>query len=128
MKRLFALNKIEKTYFVFLTALSILYVLPIILANRYYNDDLARSFSGATGWRGDGRPLTESLLLFLCGDKGCIIDIAPLPLIISVIILSYSLILYAKENLGFFEWNYILLYALFLVLANPFMLANLSYR
>lgn len=57
-----------------------------------------------------------------------IADIAPFPLIISAILLSYSMILYAKENLYWFKRNIFFIYGMFLVLANPFMLSNLSYR
>lgn len=123
----FTLNSREKKKWIELSTISILYVLPIILANRYYNDDLSRSLTGLTGWSGDGRPVTEYLMRFLCGGMP-IADIAPLPLIASVLLLSYSLIVYAKENLYWFKRDIIFIYGMFLVLANPFMLSNLSYR
>ena len=53
--------KLDKKYgilFCLSTLMYFLYVLPIILANRYYNDDLSRALYGLTGWNGDGRPIT----------------------------------------------------------------------
>lgn len=41
----------DRTLFFSLTALYAVYVLPIILANRYYQDDLSRSLYGITGWK-----------------------------------------------------------------------------
>lgn len=70
----------EKKTFVILLILFMLYVTPIILADRYYNDDLGRILSGATGWDGDGRILTEWLMRGVCGGMP-IADISPLPLI-----------------------------------------------
>ena len=52
----------DQTLFFSLTALYAVYVLPIILANRYYQDDLSRSLYGITGWKNDARPLTECLV------------------------------------------------------------------
>lgn len=38
-----------------------------MLADVYYYDDLARTYYGAGGWNGDGRPLAEQLIKLLCG-------------------------------------------------------------
>ena len=64
-----------------LAAGGLLYVLPILLADRYYQDDLARSLYGATGWAGDGRPLTEWLMELLAGGSSTIVDLSPLPML-----------------------------------------------
>ena len=56
------LSKEEQKNWGKLSIISLLYVFPIILANRYYNDDLSRSLMGLTGWSGDGRPVTEYLM------------------------------------------------------------------
>ena len=82
-----------------LTLLLGLYVLPIILADRYYQDDLSRSLRGVTGWNNDGRPLTEQIIKWLCGGTP-IGDIFPLTLILSVILLAYVLTLYIRHNLS----------------------------
>lgn len=56
------LETLEQRRFFLLFGGGLLYVLPILLADRYYQDDLARSLYGATGWSGDGRPLTNWLM------------------------------------------------------------------
>ncbi len=122
--------KLDRRYgvlYIKLAVLSLLYVFPVVLANMYYNDDLARSLYGATGWSGDGRPLGEALMLFLCGGEP-VSDIAPLPLILSVFLLSYVLVLYAKANLdSVFDETFLICILLF-VITNPFAVVNVSYR
>lgn len=117
----------DKSRFYALTALYTIYVLPILLANRLYQDDLPRSFYGATGWNNDARPLTEILVSWLCGGKP-LGDIAPLPMILSVLLLAYTLTLYAKRYLSAESLTFPVLSTGFLVIANPFGLSNLSYR
>ncbi|MDE7430219.1 MAG: glucosyltransferase domain-containing protein [Lachnospiraceae bacterium] len=116
----------DKRLFFSLTALYGIYILPILLANRLYQDDLSRSLYGVTGWNNDARPLTEILMRWLCGGKP-LGNVAPLPLLLSVLLLAYTLTLYGKRYLpaGHF------LPALgigFWVIANPFFLSNLSYK
>lgn len=113
--------------FIGLTLLFIAYVLPIIWADRYYYDDLARAFMGEAGWNGDGRPLTELLMKVLCGGMP-LVDISPLPLLLGISILAYVLALYAQKNMG--ENTHLLpqICALFFVIMNPFLLSNLSYK
>lgn len=119
-------NKYRSVYFK-LVIISLLYVFPIILVNVCYNDDLARAMYGATGWNGDGRPLGELLILLLCGGEP-IVDLAPLPLILSVLVLSYALVVYARTYLNFITSEYIQIIILLSVLTNPFAISNLSYR
>lgn len=95
--------------------------------NVRYNDDMARTLYGLTGWNGDGRPLGELLIKLLCGGEP-IVDIAPLPLILSVVILSYALVVYAKSCLDFISNEYVQALLLATVLMNPFAMSNLSYR
>ena len=122
--------KVKKNHihlFIGLVLIFGLYVLPIIIADRYYNDDLARSLMGLTGWNGDGRPLTEELMKLLSGGIP-IADISPLPLLISVLILAYTITKYLDAN--FTDKSLGIAETLFfsLVIMNPFMLANLSYK
>lgn len=121
------ITKEYKTLFLGLTCMFGLYVLPIIIANRYYCDDNARSLTGLTGWNGDGRPLTESLMKLLSGGMP-ITDISPLPLILSVLLLAYTITLYYKTNLSHFTFHISHILFFSLVIMNPFMLTNLSYK
>jgi hypothetical protein len=76
-----------KKIFSAMTTLFIIYVFPIIMADRYYQDDLSRSLRGITGWSNDARPLTELLMRWLGGGTP-IGDISPLPLLLAVILLA----------------------------------------
>lgn len=105
----------------------LLYVLPVILANRYYNDDLARSLYGATGWNGDGRPLAESIMLFVSGGEP-LTDISPLPLLMAVAALAMVLTVYAKKKLSFCENAICVAMALLFILVQPFTMAGISYK
>lgn len=127
MERWYKLDKRYGVLYIKLVFLSLLYIFPVVLANMYYNDDLARSLYGATGWSGDGRPLGEALMLFLCGGEP-VSDIAPLPLILSVFFLSYVLVLYAKANLDSVYDEILLICILLFVITNPFAMVNISYR
>lgn len=122
--------KLDKKYmfmYFILSLLSLLYIFPIILINADYKDDLGISISGVTGLRGDGRPLGDYLVSFLCGGAP-FTHIAPLPLIISVLFLSYALVLYAKEKLHFVTNNYVLIPVLLAIITNPLAVECLSYR
>ncbi|MBD5509447.1 MAG: hypothetical protein HDR05_15760 [Lachnospiraceae bacterium] len=122
--------KLDKKYmvqFFVLSLLSLLYVFPIILVNLYYKDDLGWSLSGTIGLKSDGRPLGEYLVLMLCGGEP-VTDTAPLPLILLVLLLSYTLILYAQINLDSVFNKYMLIPVLLLVITNPLAIECLSYR
>lgn len=122
-----AIEPADKGLFLSLTAMYSIYVLPILLANRPCYDDLSRSLYGITGWNNDARPLTEKLVSFLCGGAP-LGNIAPLPLLLSVLFLAYTLTLYAKRYLPCDKRLIPALSLGFLVIANPFFLSNLSYQ
>ncbi len=92
------LNTKTCRFFYALTILYGIYVLPVLLADRFYHDDLTRSLRGVTGWNNDARPLAEWLMKWLCGGFP-IGDISPLPLLLSVVLLSYVMTLYVKQSL-----------------------------
>ena len=54
------LNAAHRRFFYALTVLYGIYILPILLTDRPYQDDLTRSLRGVTGWTNDGRPFTEA--------------------------------------------------------------------
>lgn len=107
------IEKQERGLFLGLILLYVVYILPILLANRHYQDDLARSLYGATGWNNDARPLG---------------NVAPLSLLLSVPLLAYTVILYAKQYLPAPTQILPALNIGFCVIANPFFLYNLSYQ
>ena len=121
------IEKKDKSLFILLTVMYGIYVLPVILANRFYQDDLSRSLYGVTGWNNDARPLTEKLVSWLCGGSP-VSDVFPLTLLLSILLLAYTVTLYAKRYLSFEKFPFPALGTGFLVIANPFFLSNLSYR
>lgn len=121
------IEKKDRNLFFALTVIYGVYVLPIILANRFYQDDLSRSLYGVTGWNNDARPLTERLMIWLCGGFP-IGDVFPLTLILAVLLLAYTVTMYAKRYLPSEGFPIPALIAGFLVIANPFFLSGLSYR
>lgn len=127
MKKWIVLDRRCLKLYVVTLFLSILYVFPVILADIYYNDDLARTYYGATGWNGDGRPLAEQLIKLLCGGLP-ITDLAPLPLILATVFLTYMIIVYTKENLNSYLDNPFLILVLLSIITNPFSMSNLTYR
>lgn len=121
------LHGIYNKVFVLLFVFSIFYVLPVILFNTCFNDDLGITLYGTTGLNGDGRPLGQFLCNFLSGG-GVVADIGPLPLLCAMLILSYALVLYAKENICFSEANICVPFVLLLILTNPLSMSILFYR
>lgn len=120
------IEKKDKTLFWGLTVLYGVYILPLILADRFYQDDLSRSLYGVTGWNNDARPLTERLMIWLCGGFP-LGDVFPLPLLLSVLLLAFTVTLYVKRYLPSGGFSFPALGIGFLVIANPFFLSNLSY-
>ncbi|WP_311749210.1 glucosyltransferase domain-containing protein [Proteus terrae] len=116
------INLLMKNKFILL--LCVIYILPIILANVYYIDDMGRAASGY-GWDDDGR-IFATLIMQAISFNQIIASIYPLSLIISafIILLSgyiVSQVLIQKNN-SFYNISSLIL------LTSPFYLENLSYR
>lgn len=125
----YQLDKKNTINYFLLLFFSFLYTLPtiLILNNLYLNDDLGWSLGRSVGFKGDGRPLLEYLVLALCGGEP-IVDIFPIPLVLGILFLSYTLILYAQTNLNFISNRCALLAELLLIITNPFLVECASYR
>ena len=102
-----------------------LYVLPIILANFYYVDDLARSVAGYARWSDNGRPLAEYIIKGM-SFGGRVIDLAPLPLILSVLAVVLSGYYYCFK--AGIEGRVTVAITSVSLLISPFYLQNISYR
>lgn len=118
----------ERRRFALLAGGGLVYVLPILLADRYYQDDLARSLYGATGWAGDGRPLTEWVMELLAGGGSGVADLSPLPMLLGLAVLAYAMTLYARQAFPALRDSLLTTLSLGLVVAQPFAMANLSYK
>lgn len=106
--------------------ISVVYVLPLILAGTYYADDMGRSYRGHS-WDGDGRFIANAIIDILSFGNG-ILSTFPYSLLISAIVFMMSGISLYK-----LLWNSdidsINRYTVpLLLLTSPFLLENLSYR
>lgn len=105
--------------------LSFLYVLPIILANIYYTDDMGRIISGY-GWDHDGR-FIASILSNIFSFNSTITSIYPYSIIFSGLIVFFAglVIVYVFFESDFrYHSNLLPL----ILLISPFFLENLAYR
>ncbi|EPB1862547.1 glucosyltransferase domain-containing protein [Escherichia coli] len=120
-------NKRSIIFFATLLTLCVVYVLPIILADRLYIDDILRSQTGKTRWWVNARPLADSVMEWMNFNGTNIVDVSPLNLLLAILIFSYCSFLYYQRNMQCFR-PLIGSFMMFLVVANPFMLENLSYK
>ncbi|EHB7665327.1 hypothetical protein JV483_003254 [Escherichia coli] len=123
----FKLSNCDKKFIITLALLMLVYILPIILADRLYIDDILRSQQGYKNWGINGRPLADILMAYFNFTEGVIADSSPLTLLFSSIIFLLCSFFYYRKNLSSYGFMFGAL-AMFMVFANPFMLENLSYK
>ncbi|WP_431614414.1 glucosyltransferase domain-containing protein [Enterobacter hormaechei] len=70
--------------------------LPIFLSSQYYIDDMGRATKGYTRWGVDGRPVSDWLMQLLSFNHR-LIDIFPLPLILSCSLIALALYMFHKK-------------------------------
>lgn len=118
-------SKLAKVLMLLIPMLAI-YCLPIILSDRFYIDDLGRTLYGYSGWGPNGRPLSDILMKSLSFGEP-LLDISPLNQLASIFLLASVLFLYMRRN--FKESSFVFISAsIFLFIANPFFIENLSYK
>ncbi|KIH81703.1 glucosyltransferase domain-containing protein [Pseudomonas batumici] len=103
----------------------VIFIYPLLIADYYYIDDSWRSQLAGTAWKGSGRILIEWLYQGLSFTRGAP-NIFPLPLLISVVVISFAL---RALVFHFFEKPTVV--CCFIVLPlwySPFFLQNLSYQ
>lgn len=121
--------KFDKKFIYLLTIsliISLLYIYPFTILDRYQVDDLGRSIFGYTKWSSNGRPLAD--YLYIAFNAGYpILDLSPLTQIIAVLSLCLSMTAYI--------WQYCEddrkiqdAIAIFIFIGNPFFLENLSFK
>ncbi|CAH5607908.1 hypothetical protein AI3013V2_1064 [Enterobacter cloacae] len=120
-------KKDEKIFLISLSIMILLYISPIILADRLYIDDILRSQYGYKNWGLNGRPLADAVMAMVNMTSGEIVDISPLPLLIACGAYVVCSLAYYKTAINFIgPFKAGLLF--FFVIANPFLLENLSYK
>lgn len=120
----------RQLWLIFMAALA-LHVLPLILADYAYIDDIWRSMTAgviegrANSWAGQGRILVDWLYAVL-GGAGVAPDLFPLPLLLAVVIVARAL---ASLTAHYFERPVLADVLVVLPLwFSPFFLQNLSYQ
>lgn len=116
---------IKERFMFFLVSLC-LYIFPLMLKNVLYYDDNNRILHGRAYWDVDGRPLTDAVMYLLNFNIGNIGNVAPLPLLLSVIFLA-AIFTYISEKINYKKtiWSQL---PLLLFVVNPFYLQNFSYQ
>ncbi|HBL4909037.1 glucosyltransferase domain-containing protein [Enterobacter hormaechei] len=120
-------NNKDKGFLIVLSCMILLYILPIILADRLYIDDILRSQLGYKSWGINGRPLADWIVSALNLSIENITDLSPLPLLVACLVFCTCSMLYFRENLQHLSY-YKSAIIFFIVFANPFMLENISYK
>ncbi|MGA9335710.1 MAG: glucosyltransferase domain-containing protein [Rudaea sp.] len=116
-----------RVIFVALFAAYLLLILgPILLADRYCNDDLIRVLHGNYGWNNNGRLLTNFVMRVLQLGSSRLIDIFPLPQLIAIAVLAWIGVLIAQRYRIHSPLAAVVF--AFPLGAQPFFLENLSYR
>ncbi|MFQ0833635.1 glucosyltransferase domain-containing protein [Citrobacter gillenii] len=118
------MNKIKlRPSFFFI--ISMLFCLPIALANIYFRDDLSRADYYFVNLKTIGRPIADILHDILTAfNSGA--DLSPLTLIISSIFLATSsFVLFKKFS---YEKSFLWASPFLFIICNPFILQGLSYK
>ncbi|RMO82426.1 hypothetical protein ALQ33_200162 [Pseudomonas syringae pv. philadelphi] len=111
--------------FLLLLGASLLYIVPLLMADQTYADDYWRSQLAQGRWTEQGRP-GVSLLYMALGFSSGAINLFPLPLLLTTGLLAVSLTRLAHH---YFNSPTALNCLIVLpVLYNPFFLQNLSYQ
>ena len=117
----------EQKLFYLLCGLYVLYMLPLLLAGDYYLDDLGRSDRGYFGWSRNGRPLADGVLMFLGFFGRTLQDIGPLPQLVALVLLAYTMVLLSRRFYAPLKRS-LLAGCLGLAIMSPFLLQNFVFR
>jgi hypothetical protein len=118
------LSKINYKPMIPLWVIGIIYILPILLTNSSYYDDIGRSVYGYFSWGIDGRPLSD--FIFKTLDLGApATDISPFPQIISMLIMTSLCYLMHRYLNPDHRYGWLVFTPIFL---SPFFIQNFAFR
>ncbi|CCO22196.1 glucosyltransferase domain-containing protein [Maridesulfovibrio hydrothermalis] len=115
----------DKSFILLFAGLTLLYVLPMIIANCPYNDDYCRIMTG-NSWDDDGRLLPSQIMRFLM-HATTIYTPAPLPLLLSIPVFTFGGLLIKKLFIDV-DNPYISTILAFGFIFNPFLLRLFIYQ
>jgi len=118
--------KVNKKGLSYSVILSLLYVLPLILADIYYLDDMGRITDGYSWTQADGRFASSLIMRSLSLSPYIVVNLYPYYTMISAAIIALSgyLLCYLFD----IERNKVLKLSSLLLLINPFFLSNLAFK
>ena len=113
-----------KNWYLWIIFSSVIYVLPLIIANVSYIDDMGRSIDGY-GWIRDGRLLADYVVKGITFGNG-IVTVFPFSLILSAVIYAVSGVVISSV---LFEIDSKLKrLSSFVFISSPFLLENMAYK
>lgn len=113
-----------KNWYLWIIFSSVIYVLPLIIANVSYIDDMGRSIDGY-GWIHDGRLLADYVVKGITFGNG-IVTVFPFSLILSAVIYAVSGVVISSV---LFEIDSKLKrLSSFVFISSPFLLENMAYK
>src|SRR5690606_30482863 len=115
----------NQTSILSLAIFSVLYVLPLILANTYYIDDMNRTVRGYA-WDHDGRFVSSLFMHLLSFHQDIVFSFYPYSIMVTSFILSVTCVT-IPSSLGV-RRKHLLLYGRILLAASPLLLEILAYR
>ncbi|ELV07695.1 Hypothetical protein F387_01499 [Wohlfahrtiimonas chitiniclastica SH04] len=119
---------LNKKYITVILIIATMYIFPLLLANVYYTDDMARIISGGQ-WDHDGRFIASYLSRILSFNQIGITSLFPYSIIISSIVVTISgLILVNTLKTNNEDYKIISYLPALFLLISPFYLENLAYR
>ena len=113
-----------KSWYLWCVMAAVTYVMPIILANVSYTDDMGRILDGY-GWSRDGRVFADYVLGATSFGNG-ILTVFPFSLMLSAAIYAISGIIIS--NVTFDADSKIKRLSGFILIASPFLLENMAYK
>jgi len=119
----FQINKNKISCLIFLV-MGMIYVSPVILADRYYVDDLNRAVLGYTWWALNGRPLADVVMSALSFSSS-ISDVSPLTQILGVS--SMMVVPYYLHKIAKLESVFLSVLISLLIITCPLFLETISY-
>lgn len=118
------LNRVNCKAIIPIWIVGFLYILPLLITNSQYYDDIGRSVYGYFSWGIDGRPLSDLIFNFI--DLGSpATDIAPLPQILSIFIMTTLCFFMHKYLNPEHKTGWLVFTPIFL---SPFFIQNLAFR
>lgn len=120
----------RRAAYITLCTLSFLYILPILLAGVDYIDDNARRVGGYYDWGNLGRYATEGIMHLLTFSGNTMMDPGRLMQVLSIPVLAYAGYSFSRALLDDKNQKFTAesLLAGAILVVNPFLIANLSFR